>query len=126
MVKFRFSIYSRTPKAKFSPVMPTITLYDWVNDWETTEDEITETEMLTDSDIVEKIRHEIEEDIEEVETLAIKPSKTHTEAVSHKKWLIENTESQDYDPVLTLHLKNLLRKAQVKMRKSMKPKKMTD
>ncbi|KII68417.1 hypothetical protein RF11_02118 [Thelohanellus kitauei] len=107
-------------------VEETITLHDWVNDWETAEDEITETEMLTDSEIVEQIRHEIYEDTEEVETLAIEPSKTHTEAVSHIKWLIEYTESQDYYPVFTLHLKNLLRKTQVKMRKSIRQRKMTE
>jgi hypothetical protein len=43
-------------------VEETITLNDWVNDWETAEDEITETEMLTDSEIVEQIRHEVDED----------------------------------------------------------------
>jgi hypothetical protein len=109
-------------------VEETITLQDWVNDWETAEDEITETEMLTDSEIVDQIRHEVDEDedTEEVETPAIELSKTHTEAVSHIKWLIEYTESQDYDPVFTFHLKNLLRKTQVKMRKSMKQRKMTD
>ncbi|KII67538.1 hypothetical protein RF11_08377 [Thelohanellus kitauei] len=98
-------------------VEETITLHDWVNDWETAEDEITEAEMLTDNE---------DEDTEEVETLAIEPSKTHTEAVSHIKGLIEYTESQDYDPVFTLHLKNLPRKIQVKMKKSMRQRKMTD
>ncbi|KII65203.1 hypothetical protein RF11_13479 [Thelohanellus kitauei] len=84
---------------RLSQTAGTITLHDWVNDLETAEDEITETEMLTNSEIVEQIRLEIEEDREEVETLAIEPSKTHTEAVSYMKWLIKYTESQDYDPL---------------------------
>ncbi|KII61253.1 Jerky protein -like protein [Thelohanellus kitauei] len=36
-----------------------IILHDWVNDWERADDEISETEMLTDSEIVEQISHEI-------------------------------------------------------------------
>ncbi|KII63248.1 hypothetical protein RF11_03951 [Thelohanellus kitauei] len=80
------------------------------------EDEITETEMLTDIEILEKIKHEGEDDIEtiEVEKLTKKPTKIYIEAVSHLKWMIEYTECQEYDPVYPLHLKNYFGKPRLR------------
>ena len=63
-----------------------LNVQDWVNSWEAAEESITSTEMLADTEIVEQIRQEPEEDdTENMKLSPTKPAKTHSEAVSHLK-----------------------------------------